>query len=140
MDNAASEEINQQAWENIFTSSVPNPDLLAHCKTLLALDPDQGILGIEQKIFELFRYYTYLWQNEQIGSDVFSDHPAPCSGRDEPFANIQELISYVSQDLRSIAQETSKPEILRHAIDSHDLESLQKERFITKDTYAGYLL
>ncbi len=125
MDGLQIEDLNKRAWEHLFANKSENA--LQHCLTLLDLDSDQGILGLEHKVFELFRHYTFLWQSEQETNNalVHYDLPRPMSEEDFFREN--------TEDLRLIISHLKSKDIFLEALRKRTLAALFASRFLNQD-------
>jgi len=125
MDGMSVEELNKTAWEHVFANR--SEASLEECLKLLSLDSDQGILGIEQKIFELFRHYTFLWQTEAERGEASILYDVG-----EEFSEADFFI-HVEEDIRIILSNLNKNENFFRALQKKKLEALFEERFFNLD-------
>ncbi|MBP6218456.1 MAG: UvrD-helicase domain-containing protein [Oligoflexales bacterium] len=133
-------ELNKKSWERLFSSKdlrVGSESVLSLCETLMRLDPDQGILGLEKKVFELFRHQTFAWQNART-YDVLFRHPNKDWGTSSSsVAKVSPdpslLLENIGDQLKAIASVTQRKEQLIASIEKQDLAGLYKEKLLTKE-------
>lgn len=125
MDSLQVQEVNRNAWDGLFTHK--SQVALKHCLALLDLDSEQGILGLEQKIFELFRHYTFLWQSELETGKAMIRYPV------EGDASEAYVFQTVTNELKTIIEHTKQKEILLQAVRENDLTALFKNRLFNQE-------
>ncbi|MFK7824002.1 MAG: UvrD-helicase domain-containing protein [Oligoflexales bacterium] len=125
------DELNRKAWLDLFQNKSSFKLLDQAWDALAKADSDNGPLSCEQRIYELFRLRTYLWQTENArGRSGFQNLIFP-SGQSYP--NLIAVLGDLEQPLLRLAQETKHSEQMQAAIIARDFAQMIALRLLTKD-------
>lgn len=127
MDAEQVEALNRTAWQALFHKRAA--ELAPLLEVLQLTENDSGILGIETRVFELFRHYTYCWQREQIHGTAIHPHPLPAAyveGQSE-----SECIHEIAGSLRAIAAACNRDDLIGEAVLGASFRGLQNTKLIT---------
>lgn len=125
MDSLEIDEVNKNAWDQVFSKQ--SAETLKHCLQLIDSDSEQGVLGIEQKIYELFRHYTFLWQTEQETGEALLPYSI------EKDYSEADFFKDLREDLHCIFSELNKREQLLNLLERQDISALFEERIFNQE-------
>lgn len=125
------DDLNRKAWLDLFQNKI-SLNLLDQAWDALAKgDPEKGPLSCEQRIYELFRLRTYLWQYESVHQRSGFQHLSAPSGNIYP--DLAAALAAIEDPLMILAQDTSRRSEMQVAIQARDLEQMIALRLLTKD-------
>jgi ATP-dependent helicase/nuclease subunit A len=127
-DSWEEEEFHRRAWARLFRSAGLRRKVLAAWQTVAQHEAELGLLDLETRIIELYRYHTHIWQ---LGANAFKAHPLllPEAVADLSLAF---LVHELADELAVIIRGTSKEQCYGEAIAAGDLVRLQNEGLLTK--------
>ena len=125
------DDLHRKAWLDLFQDKTSLKLLDQAWDALSEGDPEKGPLSCEQRIYELFRLRTYLWQIEGMhGESGFQNLSAP---KGESFSTLQEALASLEEPLLRLAQETKRYPEMQEAILARDFGEMLSLRLLTKD-------
>ena len=125
------DELNRKSWLDLFQNKSSLKLLDQAWDALTKGDSESGPLSCEQRIYELFRLRTYLWQVERAnGGSGFQNLISP---NKESFPNLSAALASLEQPLLRLAQDTKNSDAMQLAIVERDFAQMLSLRLLTKD-------
>lgn len=125
------DDLNRKAWLDLFRNKESLELLDLAWDALDKGDPEKGPLSCEQRIYELFRLRTYLWQVEAMGGQSgFQDLAVPGG---KGYSDLKSALGDLEEPLLRLAQETKRLEEMQAAIAARDFNRMLELRLLTKD-------